>query len=73
MKLINQQVLNNIAVLGANYLALGTRSKQTAWTLLKNAGFISLKDGKGIKHIGSGKSYRPIQTRSNEIAFKAIE
>jgi len=73
MKIINQQVLNNIAVLGASYIALGTRSKQTAWTLLKQAGFIALPEGKGIRHINTSKEYKPVKTRSGEIAFKSIE
>ena len=66
MKLIKQNVLNTLAGNSANYIALGTISKQVAWKMLQTAGFQFI-DGQLRTQ---DTVYVKVDTKSGEIAFR---
>jgi len=68
MKLIKQNVLNTLAGNSANYIALGTISKQVAWQMLQQAGFFFI-DGQLRTQ---DAVYVKVDTKSGEIAFKRV-
>jgi len=68
MKLINQNTLNMLATANANYIPLGTESKEIAWEMLQKAGFFFI-DGQLRTQ---DAVYVSVKTRSGEIAFKRV-
>ena len=69
MKLIKQNVLNMLAGKSANYLAMGTTSKQVAWKMLQQAGFFFVDNQLRTQDA----VYVNVQTRSGEIAFSRVQ
>jgi len=69
MKLINLKTLQMLASNGANYIALGTRSKEVAWNMMKKTGFVFVNGSLRTEFA----VYKKVDTRSGEIAFKRVQ